>query len=39
MLEVDDDDFDLTNGTPNSGAITAAARSRSIPLPAALPSD
>jgi hypothetical protein len=33
----DDDDLDLTNGTPNAAAIKAAANARGIPLPAQLP--
>lgn len=33
----DDDDLDLSNGTPNAVAIKAAANARRIPLPAALP--
>ncbi len=33
MLFADDDDLDLTNGTPHSREIAAAARSRGIPLP------
>jgi hypothetical protein len=33
----DDDDLDLSNGTPHAKQIVAAAKSRNIPLPAGLP--
>jgi hypothetical protein len=33
----DDDDLDLSNGTPNAAAIKTAANARRIPLPAQLP--
>jgi hypothetical protein len=36
-LLADDDDIDLSNGTPNSKLIAAAAKARKIPLPDALP--
>ncbi len=36
-FDIDDDDLDLTNGTPHSRQITAAAKSRRIPVPDGLP--
>jgi hypothetical protein len=36
-LLADDDDLDLSNGTPNGAAIKAAANARGIPLPPQLP--
>jgi len=38
VYSLDDDDFDLANGTPNCASITAAARRHSLPLPWRLPS-
>lgn len=37
MFEADDDDHDLTNGTPHSTQLVSAAASRSIPVPPQLP--
>lgn len=37
VLQADDDDLDLSNGTPNSAAIKIAANARGIPLPPQLP--
>jgi hypothetical protein len=37
LLTIDDDDNDLTNGTPHSAQVSAAARPHAIPLPMELP--